>query len=103
MDRIVNSAGHAFEYAVFAVLLWLPLSAGGRFHYRRAFVVAALLACAFGAGDEVHQSFVPGRDADPVDWLVDCVAAIVTLAAVAGLQRRAHRRRHPAADEEPQK
>lgn len=32
---------------------------------------------AFGALDELHQLFIPGRDCDPVDWAADTVGAAV--------------------------
>jgi VanZ family protein len=35
---------------------------------------AALLAggALYGASDEWHQSFVPGREVSPADWVTDC-------------------------------
>jgi len=37
---------------------------------------ASLLSAAFyGMTDEIHQYFVPGRSADPWDWLADTVGA----------------------------
>ncbi|MDV6373846.1 VanZ family protein [Deinococcus sp. ZS9-10] len=37
--------------------------------------VALLIAVWWGALDEVHQSFVPGRDAGVTDWLFDLAGA----------------------------
>lgn len=37
--------------------------------------VALLIAVWWGALDEVHQAFVPGRDAGIVDWLFDLAGA----------------------------
>ena len=44
----------------------------------------------FAALDEIHQLWIPGRDADPHDWLADvCGAAIaILLTAAAALARR---------------
>lgn len=47
--------------------------------YRRHLAVF-LLTCLFGALDEWHQSFVPGRDASPWDWAADTLGAAVGLA-----------------------
>jgi VanZ family protein len=39
---------------------------------------ASLLSAAFyGMTDEIHQYFVPGRSADPWDWLADTVGAML--------------------------
>lgn len=58
---------------------------------RRALLVAAVATSAYGALDEWHQSFVPGRDADPLDWAADTAGAALgaALAAVVLPRRRA--------------
>jgi VanZ family protein len=38
---------------------------------RSLFLLAWFSAILYGASDEVHQSFVAARSADPVDWLAD--------------------------------
>lgn len=72
---------HAAAYAVLAGLV-----AGAFVRTRlgaiRAAAVAVLLAGVYGASDEWHQSFVPGRDADPLDLGAD-VAGALAGAAVA--------------------
>jgi VanZ family protein len=52
---------------------------------RAALPVAAVISLLYAISDEWHQSFVPGRDADPRDALVDA-AGIAT--ALALLSRR---------------
>ncbi|GAA5534601.1 VanZ family protein [Deinococcus aluminii] len=37
--------------------------------------LALVLAVWFGASDEVHQAFVPGREAGLTDWLFDLAGA----------------------------
>jgi VanZ family protein len=66
-------AGHLFIYSVLAALLYagLPRELG---RARRA-TLAFVIAVAYGASDEFHQSFVPGRDASLGDLLVDAIAA----------------------------
>jgi VanZ family protein len=61
---------HALEYSVLGALLVVPLQLAG-FGPRAAFVVAVLLGSLYGATDEIHQSFVPGRDAAVLDWVAD--------------------------------
>ncbi|MDB5034598.1 MAG: VanZ family protein [Chlorobi bacterium] len=43
-----------------------------------AHLIAALIFCCFyGASDEYHQSFVPNRTADVMDWIADSTGAIL--------------------------
>ncbi len=53
---------------------------------RRSVLPAMLVAIAIGGADELHQRSVPGRMADPLDWLADIVGA--SLAGVWGWHRR---------------
>lgn len=48
-------------------------------------VLVIALAMLFGAADEIHQSFLPGRVAGWDDWLADVAGAM--LGAVLGLIR----------------
>jgi len=41
----------------------------------RGAVLAVVAASAFGASDEWHQSFVPGRSAEVADWVADTAGA----------------------------
>ena len=89
---------HAVEYAVLAVLLLLPLSGGRseRLTWPRA-AIAAVLASAYGATDELHQAFVPGRVASAGDLAADAAGAALGAAAAGGawsiLRRSARSRR----------
>lgn len=88
---ISATSGHSIGYAILAGLLLRAL-AGGRFSgvtWRRA-CAAIILATAYGASDEFHQSFVPGRYADRHDVLADCTGAALGVAAgwLAGAVRR---------------
>jgi VanZ family protein len=84
--RHVDKLLHLGAYAVLGFLLAGGLRAAG-VRPRRAFVAAVLVASLYGASDEWHQAFVPGRDADPGDWAADTVGALLG-AAVVGLPRR---------------
>ncbi len=68
-----DKLGHFTLYAVLGLLLAL-----GRRRSRRA--VPHLLLLAIGAlyalSDEWHQSFVPGRSPDPLDWMADVIGLL---------------------------
>jgi VanZ family protein len=78
---------HFGEYALLAALwLWALLPALGR----RAFAAAAAISFLYALSDEYHQSFVPGRDSDPFDVLIDSLGiATALLAGRFAIARRA--------------
>ncbi len=86
--------GHLGVYAVLGVLVWVAL--GGRSAGLRGIVLAIAVASAYGITDEFHQSFVPQRTPDVLDWLTDTVGATVAVLAAAYLSRRLAKRRAPS-------
>ncbi len=74
LDLITRKLGHATEYAILA-LLFLHALRGRPW----AVLLALLLASGYGASDEWHQTFVPPRDGNPVDWAIDTTGAAVGL------------------------
>ncbi len=59
------------HFATYAVLATLLVRSG------LSQALAFLLAVVYGAGDEWHQSFVPGRDASGFDLLADAAGALL--------------------------
>jgi len=80
-----DKALHATEYGALGALLAWPLA---RVAPRRAFALALLLASGYGASDELHQRYVPGRDADVRDWVADTAGGALGAAAALWLRRR---------------
>lgn len=70
----LDKVAHFFEYALLGVLL---LHAIDRWESRRWVVLATILAAAYGVTDEMHQSFVPGRDASAADMFADALGGFV--------------------------
>lgn len=53
----------------------------------RAAGLSVLIVSAYGATDEWHQSYVPGRDAEFADWIADTAGAAVAVALYVGWER----------------
>ena len=56
--------------------LWFSLSSWKKRAFRNA-ALCVLFTSVYGAIDEVHQSFTPGRFAGADDWLADTLGAIL--------------------------
>ncbi len=70
-DLALRKVAHAGEYAVLALLLRRALSAP----------VVFALAVAYAISDEVHQSFVRGREGHPRDVAIDALGAALGIVA----------------------
>jgi VanZ family protein len=71
--------GHLTVYGVLAALLWWALR-GSAVRYPATW--ALVLAVSYGATDEFHQSFVPGRTMSLSDLMVDLIGASAVLLIV---------------------
>jgi len=80
VDTLLKKFGHAFSYGLLA---WLFLRALRGREEAAAWqrLISALLATAYGASDELHQSFVPGRNASMLDVLIDGTGATLGMFA----------------------
>jgi VanZ family protein len=67
-DTVLRKGAHVAEYAVLGALLYRALG-------REAAALAAGIA--YAATDELHQHFVRGRHASPVDVAIDTVGLAV--------------------------
>lgn len=50
--------------------------------------LATLMATVYGITDEWHQSYVPGRNSDPLDVVANFIGALLATLAVRALLRR---------------
>lgn len=82
---------HFTEYAVLAALwAWALAPVAGS----RAIPLAAAISLSYAVSDEFHQSFIEGRDSDPLDVLADAAGITVALLAIRAYARgRASTRR----------
>jgi lipopolysaccharide/colanic/teichoic acid biosynthesis glycosyltransferase/VanZ family protein len=80
---------HFFEYGFLALLFYRAFRSGrGPYWSKRAGLLAAASACAYGFLDEFLQSFVPRRYGSPVDWAVDTAGILAATALAARLGSR---------------
>lgn len=71
-DFILRKIAHVLEFALLTVLLYRALPKPRHQHWQR-FALAALLALAYAAIDEIHQGYVPGREPNPKDVAIDAL------------------------------
>ncbi len=90
VPHLEEVGGHLVVYGVLALLWARALRGAG---VRHAAWWALVIALAYGASDELHQSFVPGRTMTVIDWVVDLLGAGLAL-AVAGWARTRTRDRY---------
>ena len=65
---------HATAYSIMGLLAWKYFSCS--VHESRLLLITSLFfSSLFGATDEWHQAFVPGRSADILDWVADTLGA----------------------------
>ena len=76
-DLVLRKIAHTAEYALLGALLYRAV--------RHA--PALLIASAYAATDEVHQTFVSGRHGSPVDWLIDTAGAAIGVAVAVRVWR----------------
>jgi VanZ family protein len=72
---------HYFAYVLLAGLLFFTLSFQEKFKAlkRRPFLFTMIISVVYGAADELHQLFVPGRICDIIDWIADFLGVITAL------------------------
>ena len=80
---VSDKMAHFSEYAVLGLLLARALAGPRWLSITLPYVAGALiLAALYGASDEFHQWFVPGRDADLRDLAADALGACASTGAL---------------------
>jgi len=79
---------HIVEYFILALLMFRALNGGLRRKIRvKSSTLVVCFSLLYAISDELHQSFVPGRNADPRDVLADFIGIAVGLIAIFAFQR----------------
>ena len=75
---VTDKHAHVTAYAILAATLTWALTNRDLRRTSWATVAAVVLLCTlYGASDEFHQSFVPGRDVSGLDLTADAVGAAI--------------------------
>jgi VanZ family protein len=85
---------HLLAYLALAVSITLWVSPEQRrYHSLRSFLLIVVASSLYGAIDELHQFYVPGRDCNVWDWIADTLGALLGAAAALLADRLVLRRR----------
>ena len=97
-EHIWDKALHFVEYGGLGFLLCRAILGEGA-AFGAAALTAAVLTSLYGASDEWHQLFTPGRSSDVYDWFTDTIGGGLGVGAyllvVLWLLKAASRRRRP--------
>lgn len=71
---------HASAYFIYGIsLLFAFISNKPNSKKKTIITMIITLGFLFAMSDEIHQYFVPGRSADILDWLADCIGISLSL------------------------
>lgn len=73
-DFVVKKTAHVVEYGILATLIYRALI-NSNVSNKKAMLYSVILAFLYGATDEFHQSFTPGRGPKFTDVLIDTFGA----------------------------
>jgi hypothetical protein len=82
-DVVLRKSAHTLEYAILGALLARALLGTTRWWTWLAWFAGT----AYAASDELHQHFVPGRQASVLDVVIDAVGVVVGVLAVKAASR----------------
>lgn len=84
ISAILSNGGHFFFFGVLAALLYSSLKQSSIFNIQYSIVPVSI----YGLIIELVQKNIPGRSADPKDWILDTVGAIAFLLVLKKLQSK---------------
>ncbi len=78
---------HFLGYGVLTILITFSLlvQSKNKLLKAKAYLATIIIVSVYGALDELHQMFVPGRDCDFYDWVTDFAAAFFGIIIVYSL------------------
>ena len=81
--KYLDKLYHFLGYTVLGFLVVRALlNASPQFFFGSPWTAALLVVALYAASDEWHQSFVPGRSSDRMDWVADCLGSALGVLAM---------------------
>ncbi len=90
-DFAIKKTVHIIEYAILATITYRALRGSG-IEKKKAGYYSMIFAAFYGATDEFHQSFTPGREAKLRDVIFDTIGGVLAIYAIWKLLPKAPRR-----------
>lgn len=90
-DFIVKKLAHVIEYGMFSLFLYRSFVNSG-VSPKNAGLYSILISLVYGATDEIHQSFTPGREPRVRDVVFDTIGAILAIHFIWNLLPKAPKR-----------
>ena len=78
---------HAGVYGLLGIFLLGAMRPGLSGYTGLQVRTSAIIASLYGISDEFHQSFIPGRNPDVLDWAADTTGALLAVVLMAQLTR----------------
>ena len=100
-DGLVHRAAHIAEFAVLGVLLLRAVSHDKPIT-KREIIITLIVIALYGASDEFHQRFTPGRSSEGISVLFDVAGGAVGVWLYRKWRQRVSRLRTGVALHEPQ-
>ena len=85
-----DKVNHFLAYFVLAVLIYLALiyQRKSKFLFEKAAIATIVIGLFYGAVDELHQLYVPGRYAEIMDWVADALGTLAGVAVISFLIKK---------------
>ena len=76
LDGLVHRAAHLLEFAVLGALL-LRATSRDKPVSKREIIITLIIVALYGASDEFHQRFTPGRSSEGITVLFDVAGGVI--------------------------
>jgi VanZ family protein len=91
----LHKVAHFIAYGSGTVILALSLRLSTKWSWRKIAVISVVVVSLYGATDEWHQLYTPGRDGTVRDWAIDTASGIVGVGVLLWVKDRLKQRLAP--------